>query len=162
MLFRFLLYSLGILSFLCYNRTVLTRAGSIKHKEPANQNYDKECDQCHRWKPPRAHHCEECRTCVFRMDHHCVWINNCIGARNQKYFCLFLCYSFLYTAYIVLMHVTAFFIYCYRVPEGQMWDYFFKPRWSKVGFTTVVLPALFFAVLIYFYLMSQYESILYN
>lgn len=26
------------------------------------------------------------------MDHHCVWIRNCIGQANQKYFVLFLVY----------------------------------------------------------------------
>lgn len=45
------------------------------------------CEKCNmRWKPMRAHHCSECNRCVFKMDHHCPWINNCVGARNYKYF----------------------------------------------------------------------------
>ena len=25
------------------------------------------------------------------MDHHCVWINNCVGASNGKYFLQYMC-----------------------------------------------------------------------
>ncbi|KAM9013343.1 palmitoyltransferase ZDHHC4 isoform 2-T2 [Ara ararauna] len=31
-----------------------------------------------------------CSVCVHRFDHHCVWVNNCIGASNAKYFFLYL------------------------------------------------------------------------
>jgi len=48
------------------------------------------CLRCSGPKPPRCHHCRLCGYCVLKMDHHCIFVNNCIGLRNYRYFCLLL------------------------------------------------------------------------
>ncbi|XP_042474139.1 probable protein S-acyltransferase 14 isoform X1 [Zingiber officinale] len=70
------------------------------------------CRKCNHLKPPRCHHCSVCGRCVLKMDHHCVWVINCVGALNYKFFLLFLIYTFLETTLVsvsLLPHFIAFF-----------------------------------------------------
>ncbi|CAD8150216.1 unnamed protein product [Paramecium pentaurelia] len=48
------------------------------------------CDTCKIYKTSTTAHCRRCDNCVQGFDHHCVWLGQCIGQRNYRYFYLFI------------------------------------------------------------------------
>ncbi|KAI0324507.1 zf-DHHC-domain-containing protein [Cubamyces sp. BRFM 1775] len=57
---------------------------------------------CHKdgfQKPLRAHHCRACGTCVLKYDHHCPWIGQCVGARNHRFFVVFIFWALWFWAW---------------------------------------------------------------
>ena len=55
------------------------------------------CSTCNILRPPGASHCRQCDNCIMGLDHHCVFISNCIGKRNHKYFVFFLFFGSLFS-----------------------------------------------------------------
>eukprot|EP01041_Mallomonas_annulata_P007639 gene7639-15636_t len=66
------------------------------------------CGTCDAFKPFGSHHDRISNRCISRMDHFCPWMNNAIGANNQKNFFLFLIYTdaaALYMLILLIIHL---------------------------------------------------------
>jgi hypothetical protein len=67
---------------------------SLTSPAPPNRRAMRRCHKCNdNFKPSRAHHDSVTGRCVVKFDHFCPWVGNAVGAKNHKFFCLFLFYT---------------------------------------------------------------------
>ncbi|KAI8619968.1 DHHC palmitoyltransferase-domain-containing protein [Chytriomyces sp. MP71] len=110
------------------------------------------CRKCNAFKPPRTHHCSECRRCVLKMDHHCPWINNCVGHRNQGYFVRFVCSVGFSASYLLFLYG----LYLTRLLNSQQpqfhslptIDKHYAPPPSNLALTVMILNVLACVILL--------------
>jgi hypothetical protein len=105
-----------ILFFVCsymhpgYVAASLNWIDVLKIGNDKNIDLENFCFYCKVIKSMRAFHCQVCGKCVEKFDHHCVYINNCLGYRNHKYFIFFLLSMI---SYIIVSIVTRLIDFIY-------------------------------------------------
>uniref|UniRef100_A0A6I8R5F6 Palmitoyltransferase n=1 Tax=Xenopus tropicalis TaxID=8364 RepID=A0A6I8R5F6_XENTR len=114
------------------------------HNTQGSRRAYRYCMICQGLKPDRCYHCPVCDICVLKLDHHCVFLNNCVGFSNYKFFLLCVLYALLmclFTCAVSLYYSILF--WTYRLPNTE----------SKVPIIVLfVLTALFSLFLFLFFL----------
>ena len=83
-------------------------SGDESHESQENWTM---CKSCESYKPPQAVHCRKCKRCINGQDHHCVWINNCVGRRNKKFFILFCFYTTTLCCYLFIFSLISWYVH---------------------------------------------------
>ena len=79
---------------------------------------ERKCKTCNILRPSGASHCRICDNCVMDFDHHCVFISNCVGKRNHKYFVLFLFFGLIFSVLaIFLIFIVIFYVFIIKFRE---------------------------------------------
>lgn len=108
-----------LLAFISHSRCHYSNPGAIpKSWKPQTQDIRFEiCRRCQTIKTKKTHHCSTCGRCIIKMDHHCPWVNNCVAIFNQKYFLLFLMWTFIACVYTAMLLI-ARFVSCTHMPRA--------------------------------------------
>ncbi len=117
-------YALCAFCMLCfywachYDSGIITKKNyqkiSGKYKIDQNIFEPDDCDKCKIPRVPRGKHCLVCDKCVDKFDHHCVWINQCVGANNYRYFLLFITVHCVLCAYSGILGLAILYDYTIR------------------------------------------------
>lgn len=91
-----------------------------------DKNIDLEnfCFYCKVIKSIKTFHCQICGQCVEKFDHHCVYINNCLGYRNHKYFILLIIFLILYVIFNLTTRIFDFLtvdLYLFKEENDLTW-----------------------------------------
>lgn len=101
-----------------------------------------QCQHCQRTRPPRAHHCRRCGTCVLRMDHHCPWIGGCVGAENYQYYYNTVFWGLLLSTYVIVS-MAVLFARGIKSQKGLPWSERIR-GWNVDGYMISVFVISFF------------------
>lgn len=119
----------------------------------------KYCKTCSIWRPPRCYHCRVCDNCVETLDHHCVWLNNCVGRRNYRYFFAFVSSCTILALFLIGASLAHILVYMSRenISFGAAISKWRVP-WAMVIYGIVAVPYPTSLMAYHMFLMGRGET----
>ena len=88
------------------------------------------------------------------MDHHCIWIDNCVGAKNQKLFIVFLYYAYYF---IIETEIGLFACLLFEMSKPVRIDVYAKI--NAIAYVVHMLVGYYFCVYISGFWEDQMDNI---
>ncbi|KGL94319.1 Palmitoyltransferase ZDHHC13, partial [Charadrius vociferus] len=105
------------------------------------------CTSCLVRKPLRSMHCLACNSCVARYDQHSLWIGQCIGIGNHRYYLLFLSLLTMTSVWLVYGTLLYWSNHCATsYHQDGAWTYFTQIVYCSPWVSYVFAVACFHAV----------------
>jgi len=152
--------SLGIYYKVCSVSPGIITKENIRYYQKKYNRFDgylyvdnNTCKTCKIVKPARSKHCRICNVCVAKFDHHCVWVKQCIGERNYKWFLAFIlshCLLCFYATYI------GFWVFYGRMVDDKLLEvnYYIAGKQQPVkGSIFIALQYLFHKYTAFFFVV---------
>ena len=182
------LYTILFFSIYIFYICSVSNPGIIKSNNIANLKkkypYDflfnsdeKYCKKCNLEKINRSKHCMICDKCIEKFDHHCIWINNCVGGKNLKYFYYFIFIHWILTSYAAIL-ASAFFYFeikdkklfeqiFYDVNTGEKFEATYTTvfrylLWQNYPLMATILILIFISIFLIFFLYLQFKLLIQN
>lgn len=92
---RWVIYPLFVMLILCYYRATYALPFAIPPYQYQQVPRNQWCHACNNWQPERAEHCPMCNKWVLKFHTHFPCIANCVGYHNEKFFYLYVIYSYI-------------------------------------------------------------------
>lgn len=114
--------------------------------------FNKYCEVCQIIKTPYTYHCNICNCCIFNYDHHCMWVRNCIGIFNFKFFTLFILYSLVYYL-LYLLFILRF------ISSDSLYESDVSVLYVLIFISSKTIVSIIFTIKLTFEIKSTYECL---
>ncbi len=109
----------------------------------------KHCYICNINRPNKSFHCFLCGNCVEEFENHFIYVSNCIGKRNKKFYLFFLLYHFCFYGLVI------FTSFIQLIFSSILFHSFYQIFFNSYSLTLVILSLLILIGIISYFIFHN-------